>query len=73
MGSNIKDGPVKPSICWLCQHCIPRKGNPCSWAMHFQPVEGWEAKQTWLRLSETKLQTKVPSYKVINCPLFKRG
>ena len=73
MGVNITKGHATSTKCWHCKHAIPRKGNPCNWAMKFEAVEGWDAKKTQLRLSETKLMNKIDSYRVIDCPLFERG
>ena len=53
------------TICWECK----KAGGLCSWSANHAPVEGWEAKETWIKLPEKV----VPSYCVIRCPEFEEG
>lgn len=59
----------KPNICIECRRALPKKvdGIACSWAMGFQPVEGWDATKT---IIEPK---NIESYAIRHCPLFIRG
>ena len=55
------------TICW---HCTKSVGSRCSWSANFVPVEGWEAKETWIHTSGNDY---IQSYQVISCPQFTRG
>ena len=48
---------TKHTLCWDCSNATEKR---CTWAAHFQPVEGWEANKT-----ET-------SWFVVSCPQFRR-
>lgn len=48
------------SLCWCCEKAT--KGG-CQWADLKKPVPGWVAEK----------DEAMDSYKVIDCPLFKRG
>ena len=50
------------TLCWCCELSV--KGG-CEWADYKLPVPGWVARRT------NKVLYK--SYKVIDCPKFKRG
>lgn len=56
------------SLCWKCYRSVHWVDDPtpCTWAMRFEPVEGWEAEETMLGGDHKN----VLSYKVIKCPLF---
>lgn len=63
------------TICWTCKKSSTSRDDACSWAgcspdgkLLFQPVPGWNAIRTKLRLC-TK---DVDSYIVISCPLYER-
>lgn len=49
------------SRCWLCANF----NKDCSWSRDFIPVTGWEA--------EEHKKDGITTYKVINCPEFRRG
>lgn len=51
-----------PSLCWDCANAT----GGCSWSQSFEPVEGWKAER-----EENKLGIG-ESYRVEECPLFKR-
>ena len=53
-----------PQLCWLCA----KAGGGCAWSDRFEPVDGWTARPTRLRL-EGKLGRD--SYEVVQCPEFK--
>ncbi len=59
---------AKDTLCWRCEKATG--GSDCPWANKLKPVEGWEAIPTILKMVVSK---KSDSYKVLNCPLFKRG
>lgn len=58
-------------LCWFCSHALPRRGNPCPWAMRFDPVPGWEAKPA--ELAACGSRKAVPTYEILKCPLFDPG
>lgn len=64
-----KERSVQP--CWFCRHAIPYEGNPCPWAMRFEPVPGWEAEPD--ELAGTSWVEAVPTYRIIRCPLKEPG
>lgn len=51
----------KPTLCWDCQNSV-LKG--CTWADHYEPVEGWSA--------EKHMVDGQVSYLVKECPCFVR-
>lgn len=63
----------KGTLCWQC------KRLDCSWMQSLTPVPGWEAKPDMIRQRQTNKKTgkvkitEVPSYMVINCPMFEKG
>lgn len=57
---------MKETLCWSCR--VPGTGG-CSWDKNFQPVEGWEAEPTKLRLWE-KGGNGTDSFCVTACPLY---
>lgn len=61
----------KPSLCWDCYRCDHWINEPvvCSWARDFKPVEGWKAEPTEFWMGKRK----IPSFHVIECPLFLKG
>lgn len=52
--------------CWDCKNSVCAG---CSWAREFKPVEGWEAKKTFIPSNGEYAE----SYHVINCPKFIKG
>ena len=38
----------KQTLCWWCANAVPGRG--CEWADRFEPVPGWDAEPTVLRL-----------------------
>lgn len=64
MSSNLgKNSPQ--TLCWDCENST--KPHICPWARDATPVKGWVAKPTRLGGSYP-----MDSYRVIDCPLFKR-
>lgn len=57
---------MKETLCWSCR--VPGTGG-CEWDRDFQPVEGWEAQPTKLRLWE-KGGNGMDSFCVTACPLY---
>lgn len=53
------------TLCWCCYYSMPEPDCICPWTKSNKPVEGWDATQ---RKHDGNI-----SYKVHNCPLFKRG
>lgn len=51
--------------CWFCKKSI----NGCTWSKKGQPVDGWVAEQTSLKLSTSQT---VPSYRILQCPEFEQ-
>lgn len=38
---------MNDTLCWSCQHAVRIRGeHECSWAWHFEPVDGWVARST---------------------------
>ena len=66
--SMIKPPNTKETLCWDCKKSTG--GSNCPWANELKPVEGWEVIPTKIKMDVGR---KSDSYKVINCPLFKRG
>lgn len=61
-----KRPPVKPAtLCWSCERAI----GGCSWskAKNPQPVKGWKAEPTKIRVS---FGESIDSYLVGECPLY---
>lgn len=59
---------AKDTLCWSCEKCTG--GSDCPWANRFEPVEGWDAVPTKIKMTPEK---ESDSFKVLSCPLFKRG
>lgn len=58
----------KPSsLCWACANSVPSKDTGCAWSRSKQPVEGWNAQLTELKVSEGLY---VRSYFVTKCPEY---
>lgn len=55
---------MKETLCWICR--VPGTGG-CSWDRSLQPVEGWDAKPTKLRLWTGYY---VDTFCVKSCPLY---
>jgi hypothetical protein len=53
------------SLCWCCYYSMPEPDCICPWTKSKKPVKGWDATQ---RKHDGNI-----TYKVHNCPLFKRG
>lgn len=60
------------TLCWNCQHAVGK--DQCSWAHHFQPVEGWDAVPTIIVDKDQRniVQHVCRSYHVYDCPQFLR-
>ena len=68
------------SLCWQCKNAVPtaifdkrtgerRYTQGCAWSIHRQPVKGWGAEK-----SEMKVNDRIcPTYYVKECPEFTRG
>lgn len=57
------------TLCWHCKWACGKDGH-CPWASHLVPVEGWEAKKTYLKVGE---DAYTDSYIIKDCPLFEEG
>lgn len=55
-----------PTLCILCAKACGK----CSWSDDLEPVPGWEAKPTWIKMTTT---TCLPSFFVYTCPEFYPG
>ena len=53
------------TLCWQCK----KSGGLCSWSSNLTPVEGWEAKETWIKFPEKV----VSGFCVLRCPEFEEG
>ena len=64
---NCTKGRRKCTLCLDCKNIVPNpeKNIGCSWSINFVPVDGWEAIKNQ--------KGRYESYKVIQCPNFKRG
>lgn len=61
------------TLCWKCKNAVPDKnGHGCNWSRKRQPVEGWVAKETKLKMYKNEQGEEVytKSYHVILCPEF---
>lgn len=60
------------TLCWKCKHSVPSKDGSrgCEWSRSRQPVEGWEAKETSLKIMQ---EVRIKSYVVRKCPKFEKG
>lgn len=66
---NVNQSPR--TICWDCS----RACGDCPWSSEAQPVEGWSAMKTQVKLHcETARREPVytDSYVVLSCPMFSR-
>ena len=52
-------------LCWDCKKAI----NGCNWSRKGEPVDGWVAEPTFVKLSTSQL---VPSYRISQCPEFEQ-
>lgn len=62
----VKPPNTKDTLCWDCEKAT----GGCSWSDKLIPVEGWDAIPTKIKMVIYK---ETDSYKVLNCPLFKKG
>ncbi|MCC8136235.1 MAG: hypothetical protein LIO40_06160 [Ruminococcus sp.] len=69
-----KCGKGKGTLCWQCDFEDMR----CSWMRELIPVDGWTADPTEIISSctnpetgEIEITSRLPSYNVKACPLFK--
>ena len=62
--------PHKDQPCWTCT----KSCGGCSWSARFEPVEGWEAKETAIHhgFYHGKARDEA-SYAIIRCPEYERG
>lgn len=58
----------KDTLCWGCSKATGKED--CPWANKLKPVEGWEAMPTKIKMT---VHITVNSYKIVSCPLFKKG
>ena len=54
------------TLCWDCKNA--NKPHICPWFRDYTPVEGWNAKKTYIGGV-----SQYDSYLVMDCPLFVRG
>lgn len=59
---------MKDTLCWDCEKAVG--GSDCPWANKLEPVEGWEAISTTVKMTPGR---GVESFVVKKCPMFKRG
>ena len=66
MGCNRFKPDTPQTICWSCQNAC----GGCSWSRYksWQPVEGWEAIETTISLSNHL--PRMQSYIVLSCPQY---
>ena len=62
---------TKPTICFDCCHAYG--GSICCWINRHVPVDGWEAEYTVKKYRDMGLIRLTETYRVISCPLFKKG
>ena len=55
------------SLCWDCAYATDP--DACEWSGNAEPVPGWKAEQTTLRITK---DDEIISYHVSMCPKFKR-
>ena len=53
-------------ICWECEWAAGKDGK-CPWASRFEPVPGWNATPTTVKLTKT---SRSDTFEVHDCPLF---
>lgn len=64
-----KYGGGDMTLCWFCDKAV----GGCSWSRSFEPVEGWEARETRIKLSKdpaTGEQMYDTSFFVMACPEY---
>lgn len=59
-------------LCWRCKWATNPINNPCPWSRSLKPVKGWTAEYTILPANGERSKP-VPTFKVVDCPLFVRG
>lgn len=52
----------KYTLCWTCQNAY----NGCPWSRNFEPVPGWQATPTKIKMGESYID----SFQVHECPMF---
>lgn len=68
---------LNDTLCWSCKNAC----GGCSWSevdkstnkLRFQPVEGWTADETKVRIGCAQSGRYKTSYLVRACPLFEEG
>ena len=60
---------AKKRQCHICNECATST-EECSWKAELIPVPGWNAEPLKFKLASGK---KVDTYKVLECPKFKKG
>ncbi len=53
------------TLCWTCKNAV----GDCSWSRRFEPVEGWTAEPTKIKL-DVNSGAKTDSFCVIKCPEY---
>lgn len=61
-------GKPKDTLCWQCKKST--SGSDCPWANRFEPVDGWNATSSIVKMGLDRTQE---SFFVHECPLFERG
>lgn len=61
-------GNKRPTLCWDCRRALA-DSEGCSWSRWFEPVEGWEAEPTKMRIMSGNT---TDSFIVKQCPKFVR-
>ena len=64
------DFQKQQTICWNCQNAVPDGSLGCNWSRELEPVDGWEAIETFTAHYEGGKRRDVRSALVIRCPEF---
>lgn len=59
----------KDTLCWDCQNAC----CGCSWSRTFTPVKGWVAEPTVITYKTGDTLHTTDTYKIFECPEFKKG
>lgn len=60
---------VNTNICFECANAC----GGCSWSRDFEPVEGWTATPTKVKVCYVRKKVWEDTYKIDDCPEFVRG
>lgn len=66
------------TLCWTCANAVPDRDGlrGCTWSRSGEPVEGWKARKSRLRVQTKYKNAKtkyVTSYEVRKCPMYEKG